>query len=368
MSVDVTEEVASLHLRSAIEAGDGILQEDALVPCVGGGEVALQQGSHCVGIESLTMRAPPGTSLGVAARSRQRNSEGSSSSTEATRFRFERRVDPVQRAVHLAIFVSGWLLEPEDFRKPWLHAAEEFFPSSGHFGIKWETDQLMRLSNVFQSMMREQAASQAASLWWKSMAASTVGLAGLIAAWPIWVVMSLANLDNIWLVVANRATMAGECLAEVLADKHVKGQRPVTLVGHSMGARVIFHCLLKLHAMGEFHVVDDVVLLGTPVTTSKAEWEKVRAVASGRVVNAYWGKDWVLAFLYRYLEWGISVAGLSQVEVDGVENINLKGLGLQGHHDYPNHIGNILAKAQIGRRNTEAGLDEPRMTIDEFIA
>ena len=90
----------------------------------------------------------------------------------------------------------------------------------------------------------------------------------------------------------------------------------------------------------------------------------MRAVVSGRVVNGFLGNDWargqvvglkrclqVLAFLYRYLEWlsskvfrvlevrwGVSVAGLSQVQVPGVENVNLDGLGIQGHHDYPRHI------------------------------
>ncbi|CAE7235226.1 TMCO4, partial [Symbiodinium necroappetens] len=175
----------------------------------------------------------------------------------------------------------------------------------------------------------------------------------MTVAWPVWIVSSMANLDNAWLVGVERARIGGKCLAQVLADRQTVGQRPVTLIGHSMGARLLVYCLCELYHMGEFHAVDDVVLLGAPVTTEARKWQKVRAVASGRVVNGYLGKDWVLAFLYRYLEWGLSVAGLSQVQVPGVENVNLDGLGIQGHHDYPNHIADILAKLRVGERHPE---------------
>merc|ERR1712048_1493789 len=111
-----------------------------------------------------------------------------------------------------------------------------------------------------------------------------------------------------------------------------------------MGARLLVYCLKELYQMQEFHVVDDVILLGTPVNTNPVKWPMVRAVASGRVINGHLSSDWVLAFLYRYMEWGASVAGLAPVDVPGVENCDLGGLGIQGHHDYPNHITDIFTK------------------------
>merc|ERR1740138_664595 len=111
-----------------------------------------------------------------------------------------------------------------------------------------------------------------------------------------------------------------------------------------MGARLLFYCMLELHRMKEFHVVDDVILLGAPVSTRPGKWRKVRAAASGRVVNGYLRGDWALAFFYRYLEWGLSVAGLSEVQVPGVENVDLGGLGIQGQGDYPKHFCDILTK------------------------
>merc|ERR1712232_386145 len=100
------------------------------------------------------------------------------------------------------------------------------------------------------SMVAKQAASSAASFWWQSnvaIAAAAGSVAATTVMWPVWIISSMANLDNAWLCVAERARQAGRCLARVLSDKHAVGQRPVTLIGHSMGARVIFYCLMELY-------------------------------------------------------------------------------------------------------------------------
>jgi len=252
--------------------------------------------------------------------------------------------------VHLVIFVSGWIRDEKDVTEVWADGAKVYFPSSGHVALRWELSELKRLTSVFSDMLAQGAASQAASFFLRAGAA-TAGTAALVVAWPVWIVASMANLDNAWLVCIEKARLAGRVLAQALADRKNVGQRPVTLIGHSMGARLLFFCLLELYKMGEFNVVDDVVLLGAPVSTKQFKWRKVRAVASGRVVNGYLDCDWVLAFLYRYMEWGVTVAGLSPVHVPGVENVNLKGLGIAGHHDYPKHMSNILAKMRIGEQH-----------------
>ena len=52
-------------------------------------------------------------------------------------------------------------------------------------------------------------------------------------------------IDHAWGVALDRAQKAGQLLAAALmAGGH--GDRPVTLVGYSMGARLIFHALLEL--------------------------------------------------------------------------------------------------------------------------
>lgn len=121
--------------------------------------------------------------------------------------------------------------------------------------------------------------------------------------------------------------------------------RPVTLIGYSLGARVIFHCLLELAARGAYGIVEDAYLLGCPVMAQKKEWEQIISVVSGRLVNGYSTNDMVLGVLYRasVAVWN-NVAGLRPVEgVAGVENIALDDV-IQGHLDYRLCMPKVLEK------------------------
>jgi hypothetical protein len=58
--------------------------------------------------------------------------------------------------------------------------------------------------------------------------------------------LSLTNIiDSVWTISVQHADLAGKELAKALMLRP-QGSRPVTLVGYSMGARVIFSCLCEL--------------------------------------------------------------------------------------------------------------------------
>ena len=90
-----------------------------------------------------------------------------------------------------------------------------------------------------------------------------------------------------------RANAAGLILADSLIDRNL-GARPLTLVGFSLGARVIFACLRELAAKGAFGLVQNVYLFGSPIVNSKEEYLRARSVVSGRFVNGYASNDWIL--------------------------------------------------------------------------
>lgn len=135
------------------------------------------------------------------------------------------------------------------------------------------------------------------------------------------------------------AVKAGRVLGTLLAER-VLGNRPVTLVGYSLGSLVIFEALQHLATLppsDTAHLVQDVYLFGTPVTTDDRIWAAARRVVAGRFVNGYGSKDYVLAVLSRTSNMSRTVAGLQEVAVQGVENVecsfvdgHLKWRGLVG--------------------------------------
>ncbi|KAJ1621232.1 hypothetical protein T492DRAFT_563533, partial [Pavlovales sp. CCMP2436] len=93
-----------------------------------------------------------------------------------------------------------------------------------------------------------------------------------------------------WTAAASEAKAAGRLLAEVV-EQQALGRRSVSLVGFSLGARVVFHCLELLAERGALGRVQDVALLGAAVTSKPSRWECVRPVVAGRLVNAYSASD-----------------------------------------------------------------------------
>jgi hypothetical protein len=127
-------------------------------------------------------------------------------------------------------------------------------------------------------------------------------------------------IDNPWTVSLARADATGLILADSLIDRNL-GVRPVTLVGFSLGSRVIFSCLKELAKRGAIGLIQNVYMFGSPVVAQKDEYIRARSIVSGRFVNGYATNDWILGYLFRATSGGIRrVAGLNKVEVAGIEN------------------------------------------------
>lgn len=138
-----------------------------------------------------------------------------------------------------------------------------------------------------------------------------------------------------------RADMAGLILADSLIDRNL-GVRPVTLVGFSLGSRVIYACLKELANRGAYGIVQNVYVFGSPVVFKKDEYIKAKSVVAGRFVNGYATNDWILGYLFRATAGGImQVAGLTSVDIPGVENYNVTET-VAGHMAYRKAMPKLL--------------------------
>jgi len=166
----------------------------------------------------------------------------------------------------------------------------------------------------------------------------------LMAALQLPIVLTKLSylIDNPWAVSLDRATSAGQILADSLIDRNL-GTRPITLVGYSLGARVIFSCLQELARKGAYGLIQNVYMFGSPVVVKKDEFLRARTVVSGRFVNAYNRNDWILGYLFRLTNGGIRrIAGLAAIDdVPWMENMDVTDL-VPGHMEYRTAMPRLL--------------------------
>ncbi|PNY25015.1 membrane protein [Tolypocladium capitatum] len=258
---------------------------------------------------------------------------------------------PDQRRLRLTIGINGWLSSEDDIRKPWrvLGADTEVF------ALRYEMETLLALGTALQDLVQSFA-------WqaFKSEVIKRTVLATLWAAlWPIQVLAAASNIDNPFSRASSRSRKAGRLLADALINR-VQGERPVTLIGYSLGAAAIHACLQSLAERHAFGLVADVVLIGTPAPSAPAHWRTLRTVVAGRIFNVYSENDMILGFVYRMHSLALGVAGLQAVRgVDGLENVDLSER-VSGHLRYPELTGEILKRCGFTgvRAGTEIEKDD----------
>lgn len=250
-------------------------------------------------------------------------------------FHRPRKLEKEFRRLRVAIAISGWLTSKEEVVVPWRYIE----PSIEGFALRWELESLLKLGNSMDSFVKSAAWSYAKGQIIKRTVFGALS-AGL---WPLGLLKISSIIDNPFSVAKYRADKAGAVLADALINK-VQGERPVTLIGYSLGARLIFSCLQKLAERRAFGLVENVVLLGSPCPSDAEDWRPIRSVVSGRVVNVFSTNDYILAFLYRTSSIQLGIAGLEPVlGVHGVQNVDVSEI-VSGHLRYRYLTGSILKK------------------------
>ncbi|KAJ3139485.1 hypothetical protein HDU90_008986 [Geranomyces variabilis] len=277
----------------------------------------------------------------------------------------------VNNRLHYTLCVSGWLSKREDVHEPWTVISGVGDVAA----LQWEVDSLLALGNALTTMMKSYALGYLKTEIIKQTVLATL-MAGL---WPLSLLKFAKLVDNPWSNSMDLARKTGVVLADLLVDK-VPGERPITLIGYSLGARVIFYCLDELARRGAYGIVENAYMFGLPGPGEKDQWRAIRRTVAGRVVNGYSSKDWLLAFLYRTTNVKLAVPGLQPVDVVGVEDIDVSGV-VDGHLKYRGAIGKCLST--IGAEDLDgAEMDAQlkvlqaiereesvdKLPVDEFVA
>ncbi|KAH8888176.1 DUF726-domain-containing protein [Thozetella sp. PMI_491] len=262
-------------------------------------------------------------------------------------------IEPEQRRLRVVLAIGGWLLEDDDITKPWYALGD----SSEVYALQWDPEALKKMGNALKTVLKSAAWSLAKKEIVARASASrkhahpendihghTSGsVRGSLdgGCWPDGLLKMSKTIDNPWTLGMVRADKTGHTLAEMISSK-MHGERGITLVGYSLGARVIYTCLMSLAEKRAFGLVENAILMGTPAPSGRLVWGTMKSVVSARLVNVYSENDYVLGFLYRMSSLQYGVAGLQRIGgVDGVENVNVTAK-VGGHMRYQYLVGSIL--------------------------
>ncbi|KAF8336265.1 uncharacterized protein EI90DRAFT_3045098 [Cantharellus anzutake] len=276
----------------------------------------------------------------------------------------ELRETPRPKAPSLvaSIIIPGIQVESEHESLDAAKACRRLFEESKQdlFVLSHSPDAMLIIGQSLSSWVKSQLVTQA-----KMEIIKHTALSAVVAAVSLPVSIYIATgliVDNDWIRARDRAQKAAILLAEALHDG-IQGKRPVTLIGFSLGALVLFEALLILDskgvgeggARGVGPLVDTAVLISLPSAPSKKEWRKARSQIGRRMVNAYCSNDFVLASVGRLHEvlgganMG-SIGGLCSTDtiggVDGVENVDLSSV-IEGHLDISARMALILEQIDI---------------------
>ena len=257
------------------------------------------------------------------------------------------------RRLRVVIAISGWLLEKEEVVTPW----RVLKPTAESFALRYEIETLMSLGQSINTMSANDAYGYAETAF--TQRSMVTDLTSVI--WPLALVKIARVIENPFSLAKARSDKAGKVLAEALINR-TQGERPVTLIGYSLGARVIWSCLTTLAERRAFGLVESVVMLGAPIPSDIGTWRSMRTAVTGRLVNVYSKNDYLLAFLYRTSSLQYGVAGLMPISgLSGVENFDVSET-VSGHLRYRYLVGSILQ--QIGFEDIDK--DEVAKEVDAF--
>ncbi|KAJ2472875.1 hypothetical protein GGI02_001277 [Coemansia sp. RSA 2322] len=327
------------------------LSAGLLAPAIGAG-IGATLGAIGVANTGAFFGSIGGTALITGAATLTGSSLAGRQITRRTRFAEQFEFVPCinENQTNLILTVPGWLGKADNG----VFSFSTLDPLNGdHCSLLWEADALRRLGSSLRMIVGEVFSITLTQTLQHTVLPSLLGPLSI----PMWLAKLGYVLDNPWSNGCELAQKAGPIVADLLLQR-VQGQRPVTLIGYSIGARLIFYALLELASMKAYGLVEDVYLFGAPVVASEEEWRIAASVVGGRFVNAYSSKDWILGFFYRTTSLGRrSVAGMHPIMgVNGLENIDVSA-EVPGHNAYREVIPLLLQ--ELGVSVTSTVLHDP---------
>ncbi|EGR2227376.1 DUF726 domain-containing protein [Vibrio parahaemolyticus] len=234
------------------------------------------------------------------------------------------------------IVVNGFLSETESDVSDWLSLLGEVYHSNTVHHFNWEASSKLKVLND----------SATGDLF---KAVIDLGFDGVTAKGVLSFVLSAYNVGRVpWQSAIDSSEMAGRTLARYL-DKQDK---QFILMGHSLGARVLYHCLKSMVSKDK---VTTAILLGGAVDEETGWGELLEKHSKMSIYNCHSDNDLVLKHLYPVKDGESSPIGLKPINIDlpdRLRNIDMSIMKL-GHMEYKTKNVGTLLNLHINRTDSE---------------
>ena len=239
--------------------------------------------------------------------------------------------------LHICLGISGFLQQDEEQVDVWQPLASNF-PLCANYTLTWESKAQRDLLSLISGLSGKLGTTQVAALTAQAATKKAFGMMVLPAA----VLSAFEVIDNPWWVAQNRADQAGKLLGDYIAENQFGGL-PVSLIGYSLGTRVILSAIDRLSQLGVDGKIFDVYFLAGAVAQNDPRLRQLSTVIAGKVINVYSRKDLVLSYIFRAAELFAQPIGNQPLELEKISVVNIDVTdSVGGHQAYKNKLSYIL--------------------------
>ena len=238
------------------------------------------------------------------------------------------------------IFVNGFLNQNQSLIAGWKPTLTRHFPESNWYEIDWESKRLRDLGTL--------AAKTGANKAIKKMAVEAAKKASKQAAkklGPLAVFAGILDIGgNPFWVAMSKAKQTGYLLADLIL--RTDPEKRYVLMGHSLGARVVYYTLQILAKRKEKNRIVEVHLLGGAVGSSKKDWYGFSPYVLGHINNYFSLNDSILKILYKTSTlFSSNPIGRNsiQIKTPTVRNLDVTNT-VSGHSQYRAGLKNYLMR------------------------
>jgi hypothetical protein len=227
------------------------------------------------------------------------------------------------------ICIDGFLTKDDNTAKEWLLGLPARYARRAVYVLKWDSKNLSDFSKILDSASLFQKAVKQGSYLTGALGIASVTL----------------KAREPWVKARNNTVQTGLWLADYIKQDSGK----FVLMGHSLGARIVYYCLNALRTADQVHVIRDAYLFGGAIDNKACgeakvdiNWHGFEEVVSGKIHNYYSDEDNILKYLFKMAEgFTEEPVGRNPIESTHVKNYNVSDQ-VKGHTEYKGELSVIL--------------------------